>query len=93
MFRTTLLLACLASPAFAQSNCAPHNVIMETLADRYGESRVGIGLDSAGSVVEIWTGHNGTWTITVTAPGGLTCLVAHGGEYTVIPLPAAGVDG
>jgi hypothetical protein len=92
-FALMLAAALLASPATAQSNCAPHAVIMESLADRYGESRVGIGMGADGAVVEVWAGHSGSWTITVTAPGALTCLVASGQGYEAIPLPAPGVDG
>ena len=65
-----------------QRNCAPHAVVLERLADGYGESRQSIALGSNNTVVETFANtDSGTWTITVTQPGGLTCLVAHGQAF------------
>lgn len=79
-----MLLA--ADHAFAQpANCAPHAVVLERLADRFGESRQSIGLDSNNAVVEVFASlTTGTWTIAVTRPGGLTCLVASGEAFQVM---------
>lgn len=73
----------LALPAQAQSqNCAEHAAVTALLADRYGESRQSIGLGANNTVVEIYASlDTGTWTITVTQPGGPTCLVASGREF------------
>lgn len=69
--------------AFAQSrNCADHESIVVQLASRYGESRQSIGLGQDNSVLEVFAStETGTWTITVTMPGGLTCLVAAGEAF------------
>lgn len=70
--------------AFAQSreNCAPHQAVVERLAEGYGESRQSIALGANNSVVEVFANMDaGTWTITVTTPGGPTCLVASGQAY------------
>jgi hypothetical protein len=80
-----------AAPLAAQTaNCAPHAVVVQRLAESYGESRQAIGLGSDNSVVETFaSAETGTWTITVTRPGGPTCLVASGQafELTVEALP------
>ncbi len=78
--------ACLlaADPAAAQAGraCADHQTVVTTLAERYGESRQSIGLASNNAVVEVFASlETGTWTITVTSPGGPTCLVASGQSY------------
>ena len=84
---TKLILAAaavsfLAFPAFAQSNCAPREMVVARLATGYGETRQGLGLGSGGQVVEIYASlDTGTWTITVTLPSGMTCLVASGEGY------------
>jgi hypothetical protein len=79
-----LLLA--ADHAFAQSrNCAAHDVVVERLADGYGESRQSMGLAANNAIVEVFaSSETGTWTITVTAPGGPTCLVASGDGFEVV---------
>ncbi|MEL6681492.1 MAG: hypothetical protein AAFQ09_02460 [Pseudomonadota bacterium] len=71
-------------------NCAAHAQVVERLAERYGESRQSIGLGSDNSMVEMFTSdETGTWTITITRPGGPTCLVAAGQAYQHVnePLP------
>ena len=79
---TTLLLAACV-PAHAQnSNCAPHLMIIEGLADRYGERRVMSGLNGDSTVVEMYANdQTGTWTALVVQPNGTACLVASGGEF------------
>ncbi|KIN63679.1 hypothetical protein Z946_2552 [Sulfitobacter noctilucicola] len=76
-------------------NCAPREAVIERLAQGYGETRQSVGLGSNNAVVEIYASdETGSWTITVTAPGGLTCLVASGQSFeeTADMLPAKGND-
>jgi TRAP-type mannitol/chloroaromatic compound transport system substrate-binding protein len=75
-----------ASPALSQSaNCASHDIVTERLADGYGESRQTIALGSGNTLVETWANlDTGTWTITVTQPGGPTCLVASGQAFELL---------
>ena len=78
--RAALLLALLAAPAAAQTPpCAPRDAMAETLAERWGETRRMVALDATGAMVELWaSAETGTWTLTVTRPGGPTCMVAEG---------------
>lgn len=70
------------SPAEAQQQCADRALVIEHLADTYGESRQSIGLGTNNSVIEVFASEEtGTWTITVTNPSGLTCLVASGQAF------------
>lgn len=63
-------------------NCAPRPMVLERLADSYGETRQSIGLGSNNSVIEVFASPStGSWTITVTMPDGLTCLVAAGSAF------------
>ncbi|MEL6840895.1 MAG: hypothetical protein AAFP85_16530 [Pseudomonadota bacterium] len=71
-------------------NCAAHAQVVERLAERYGESRQSIGLGSDNSMVEMFASpETGSWTITITRPGGPTCLIAAGQAYQHVnePLP------
>ncbi|WP_375280721.1 hypothetical protein [Pseudooctadecabacter sp.] len=71
-----------SAPAAQSRNCGPHAVVVERLAAGYGESRQSIGMSSNNTVVEVFAStETGTWTITVTQPGGPTCLVASGEAY------------
>ena len=79
------LIAMTASSATAQGagrNCAPRSAVVDRLADGYGESRQSMGLGANNQVVEVFASQEtGSWTITVTAPNGLTCLVASGQAF------------
>ncbi|MEL6798787.1 MAG: hypothetical protein AAFR34_00810 [Pseudomonadota bacterium] len=77
-----LLLA--ATHAFGQTNpnCGPRDRVIERLASVYGESRRSIGLAANNRVLEVYASdETGTWTVTVTLPDGMTCLVASGNAY------------
>lgn len=80
----------------AQSrNCAPRDAVVERLAEGYGETRQSVGLGANNAVVETFaSAETGSWTITVTMPGGLTCLVASGQSYESVKeaKPAKGSD-
>ena len=85
-----------ADHAFAQQprNCAERATVVERLSSTYGEVRQSIGLAPNNSVVEVFaSAETGTWTITVTNPAGVTCLVASGQAFEVTPgevLPTSG---
>jgi hypothetical protein len=83
-----------ANPTGAQTgNCADHAQVVERLAERYGESRQSIGLGGDNAVVEVFASMDtGSWTITVTQPGGPTCLVAAGQAYQYLNEPLANFD-
>jgi hypothetical protein len=72
-----------ANPASAQNrNCADHDKLTERLASGFGESRQVIAMNADSSVLEVFASdETGTWTITVTKAGGLTCIVAAGQHY------------
>lgn len=91
------ILALAATTGFAQNarNCAPREVVVERLAEKYGESRQSIGLGANNAVVEVFAAQEtGTWTITVTMTNGLTCLVASGQNFETLAeaVPAKGND-
>lgn len=79
-----LLLALIGGPAPAQDmrNCAPRDAVIGRLAERYGETRQSIGLGANNAVVEMFAAREtGTWTIILTLPNGLSCLIASGQAY------------
>lgn len=91
------LLALAADRAAAQSrpNCAPREAVIARLAETYGETRQSIGLGGNNAVMELFASpETGSWTITVTATNGITCLMAAGQAFETLAetLPAKGSD-
>ena len=91
----TLAIATFLFPAvgLAQTSpkCAARDTVIEQLAARYGESRHGIGLAANNAVMELFASdETGTWTILITLPNGLTCLVASGENYETVPAAPQG---
>ncbi len=77
-------LALASLPAFA-SNCAKRDMIVERLKSKYSESFAGGGLQATRtkhSVVEVWASEEtGTFTVILTTPEGMACIVATGTDW------------
>lgn len=76
-------------------NCGPRAMVVDRLASGYGETRQSMGLGANNQVIEVFaSSETGTWTITVTTPAGMTCLVASGQAFEELAeaLPAPGKD-
>ncbi len=68
--------------AQSSRNCGPRAAVVSKLAEGYGETRQSMGLGANNTVVEVFASElTGSWTITVTEPGGMTCLVASGQAF------------
>ncbi len=73
------ILAFAASTAMAQPKCDSRDTVIKHLANKYKENPVAIGVTNSGGLVEVLTTASGTtWTIIVTTPQGMSCLVAAG---------------
>ncbi|MCP5085629.1 MAG: hypothetical protein GY952_02300 [Rhodobacteraceae bacterium] len=71
------------------ANCAQRTQVVERLQDRYGETRQSVGLAQNNGVVEVFaSSESGTWTIVITLPNGMTCLVAAGSAFESDDAPA-----
>lgn len=67
------------APASAQQvKCAPRDAVLERLGTRYSEAPVGVGVTQQGALVEVLASDGGTWSIVISTPDGLSCLVAAG---------------
>jgi hypothetical protein len=61
------------------SPCAERAKVIERLEQRFGEVRQAVGLNRSNAVVEVFaSAETGTWTILVTTPNGVSCLIASG---------------
>ena len=87
------LIASTDAMAQRRANCGPREVEVDRLAEGDGETRQSLGLGANNQMIEVFASEEtGTWTIMVTAPDGLTCLVASGRAYEEVTeaLPANG---
>ncbi|NQU60576.1 MAG: hypothetical protein HQ512_05560 [Rhodospirillales bacterium] len=78
-------LTLFAPAASAQPVCGSHNSITASLEKSYSEAPVAIGLTLDGGVVEVYSSSEGTWTMVITQPTGLTCLIAAGKDWENLP--------
>jgi hypothetical protein len=78
-------LALVSFTASAQGVCSERAKFVDQLAVNYAENTVGLGLVNNGNVLEILVSKNGTWTILVTKPSGISCVVATGEAWEKIP--------
>jgi hypothetical protein len=79
-----------AVPAMAQTVCSIRAEFIDQFAHRYAENPVAMGLASNGGVVEVLASEGGSWTLLVTMPNGVSCVVAAGENWEALPSALAG---
>ena len=88
-----LLVGSVTEPVSAQGGpkCAARDVILEFLAERYGEEPIGIGTTSTGSLIEVVASKDGlTWSILLSMNSGITCMLAAGEGWRWLPMRLRG---
>lgn len=74
--------ALLATPASATENvCGKRDDIVSRLENGYQEFNSAMGMSTNGGLVELFTSENGTWTLMLTQPDGVSCLIAAGQNW------------
>ncbi len=72
-------LTLLSSAAVAAPQCNTRDYVLDLLSDKYSEAPIAIGVANNGGLVEVLaTGDGDTWSIIITTPEGMSCLVAAG---------------
>lgn len=74
-----------ATPAIAQNPCPPRADLDARLTARYGETVRMSGMIRQEALIEVWRAESGTWTITITTPDGIACVLAVGDMLEVVP--------
>ncbi len=78
----TVVFILLSANASAQVPCTHRDKIVPWLAAKYKEIPVAMALDSRGGLVEVLSSKHGhTWTIIVTSPDGVSCVVTAGENW------------
>ena len=72
-------LTLVSSAALAAPQCNTRDYVLGLLSDKYSEAPIAIGVANNGGLVEVLaTGDGDTWSIIITTPQGMSCLVAAG---------------
>lgn len=79
-----MVIAGIAAAQAQSGSCSPRQKVVDTLAQKYKESRRSIGVATKGRVMELFASESGSWTIVVTYPNGMTCLVASGQAFEAV---------
>ncbi len=86
-----LVVLFVAGPALAQMACDKRAEVMTHLERKYSEAPVALGVANNGGLVELLTTKEGaTWTLIITLPSGMTCLLAAGESWESIPVTQFG---
>ncbi len=93
MFRLALIISSVSlmlwghsATAQQQPACTERTDVLDHLANQYAESPVAMGLANNGGVIEILSSKAGkSWTIILTMPNGMTCMIAAGESWETVP--------
>lgn len=85
---SAVIIVALGVPALAQQNpCTQRQQVLRQLASQYEEAPVAMGLANNGGVIEVLSsGDRSTWTIIITMPDGITCMIAAGESWEPLPI-------
>jgi len=76
-----------APPVMAQPTCGQRDDLTAQLSQRFMEQLTAGGLQNASNVVEIWTSpENGTWTMLLSHPDGISCVVGSGTSWETLTI-------
>lgn len=68
-----------SAEAEGRQTCAARDTVVQKLHDRFGEELRSLGLHQSDGIVEVYSSEStGTWTILMTRPDGMSCLIAAG---------------
>ncbi|OHC74944.1 MAG: hypothetical protein A3G18_01310 [Rhodospirillales bacterium RIFCSPLOWO2_12_FULL_58_28] len=90
----TLVLSALPTVASAQvqvlMDCGDRNKGIAELKNRFAEEPVSMGLSSGGEVIEVFKSDTGTFSIIITRPDGVSCLLLSGENWEQLPVRPVG---
>ena len=77
-----LVIALPGVAAAAPMYCGPRNDVVAKLADSHHEQPASVALTNDGQLLEVLKSDNGlAWTMLITTPQGLSCVVADGNDW------------
>ena len=90
------ILGVLGPPLAAQTSrgvvvqaCDEYGSLKERLGEQFKEVPAAFGLGMNGNLIQVFvSAETGTWTIISTAPTGVSCIVAAGESWEILPDPS-----
>lgn len=77
--------------ASAAPPCGERERVTKLLSEKYKENQASIGVTHNGGLIEVWVNQeDDTWSIIVTTPQGMACLVAAGNGWQSLAAPPSG---
>ena len=77
------------APVSADTLCAMRDDLVVVLARDYGETLMGQGLTANGQLAELFVADGGSFTLVITAPSGVGCLLLAGDDWANMEKPAS----
>jgi hypothetical protein len=69
------------SQAMTQMPCGKRTDVVRMLRENFGEGPIAQGLANTGAVAEVFLNSQGNWTIVVSSPNGLSCMIGAGESW------------
>ena len=84
-----LLVFSFAMPLHAQTvpSCAERQQVLAFLDRNFNEKPTAVGVTADGQLLEVLSNPSGSWTLVVTKPGGLSCMISSGQGWRQKPPP------
>ena len=81
-----VVLALFSTAAQAQMLCKERSEVLAQLSTGYQEAPTAMGLASNGALIEVLSSSDDgrTWTIIITRPNGVSCVLATGESWQII---------
>ncbi len=91
---TALLIGWSVFPSAAQARtvCGERKAVVASLEKTFSEAPVSMGLGSTGAIIEVFASPFSTFTIILTRPDGVTCVMAAGENWEDLPKRLAGTE-
>lgn len=80
------------APSHAMGQCGNRADFLKALDEKYNESVKSLAVAGQVNLVEVFTSKAGTWTILVTTPDGISCMIAAGNSWEDLPPKLEGKD-
>lgn len=76
----------ISTPALAAPQCGPTANVLNVLGKKYKERPRAMGLVKDDAMMQIFVAESGTWSVVMTVPSGLSCIIAAGDHYDTVPI-------
>jgi hypothetical protein len=84
----TAVAAAEPAPQPVQAACKPWKEVAHYLGEHYSEHPVAVGLQSDGSLLQVYAATNAsTWTLVSMRPDGMACLISAGKAWEKLARP------